>query len=567
MPVSIDFDDANGTPSTINYSVPLPGQNTGKRFVQLDLGLDTDDSYLESARTSGQTFAEQAGISRSGTTVNVDNTIAANFLRDRLINIGHEPKNVERAVAALPRMLELGNAGNGFSNEQVDPDGGEIIIVDPILGDPHALVANFANKAIEGKVAVPGVGAGGGGTTTEVEEDENPDPQLFLIETYGVSSFLGDYGMGRTVRTFTLLPSESTTIRLKTWQSTKESRKQSSSIIDSHEQSAKERFATKVQDETTDKKTKSKSKKWAVEAEAKASWGWGSASVKASAEGESHSAREQFARSASESVGEHSRDASSKREMSVTSSTETDIETGEETSIERVINNVNMRRVLNFVFRELNQTYITKLHLKNVHVAFTNGRADTWRQVPLSGLRGLLNEVLDPNGTDAEGNNININEIAQRILKIAGTVMNADDTPVRILESVSYDPQNDTVLVEPVALDATGNYPAPAENFYYRVKRGPLEQAAQENQVDGVLLSEQSIVMRTDSVIVEALLGQADALDNYAMEIQEAAARKETIANDREELLLSTISAIADPETRAKAAAVLYTKSGNGEDL
>jgi hypothetical protein len=152
-------------------------------------------------------------------------------------------------------------------------------------------------------------------------------------------------------------------------------------------------------------------------------------------------------------------------------------------------------------------------------------------------------------------------EIAQRILKVAGTVFNAQDIPVRVLETVTYDPIADTIQIDPVTLDSNGQYTPPTETNYYRFKQGPLAQENVENPVDGVLLSEQSIVMRTDSVIVEALLGQADALDNYSMEIQEAAARKESLANEREELIMSTIKAITDPEARAKAAAALYNSS------
>ena len=43
MPSSIDFDAQNGQSAKINYSVPLPGENTGKRIIQLDLGLATND--------------------------------------------------------------------------------------------------------------------------------------------------------------------------------------------------------------------------------------------------------------------------------------------------------------------------------------------------------------------------------------------------------------------------------------------------------------------------------------------------------------------------------------------
>ena len=477
---------------------------------------------------------------------------------------------MERALAELPSMLSdttqmvtyssrkiRSEDELGTDNELVN-DNGDFVITDPVLGSPLDAIGQFAANATAGVVMVPTTDSGGKGIIVEVPEEETePNPQLFLIETYGVSSFLGDYGMGRTVRTFTLLPGESTTIRLKTWQSSKKSIKESSSIIDSNEQSAKDRFTNKIQNETTDKRTKSKTEKWGVEAEANASWGWGSASIKASAEGEYHSDREQFSRSIGEAVGEHANEASSKRELSVTSSSETEIEIGEETSAERVINNVNMRRVLNFVFRELNQTYTTKLHLKGVYVGFTNERENTWRQVPISGLRGLLEEVLEPSKID---------EVAQRILKISGTVFNSEDIPVRVLEKVTYDPIEDTSIIEPVILDAEGNYPPPTATEYYRFKQGPLEQDRSNHPVDGVLLSKQTIVMRTDSVIVEALLGQADALDNYSMEIQEAAAQKETLANKREKLFLSTLETIDDPEVRAKAAAALYNKSCCSEE-
>jgi hypothetical protein len=199
----------------------------------------------------------------------------------------------------------------------------------------------------------------------------------------------------------------------------------------------------------------------------------------------------------------------------------------------------------------LNQSYTTKLHLTGIYVGFTNERNNTWRQVPISGLNGLLEEVLEPDPVKKK-------DIAQRILKIAGTVFDANDLPVRVLEKVTYNPLNDTSSIDPVVLDGDGRYEAPEENKYYRFKQGPLAQDGDKNPVDGVLLSSQTIVMRTDSVIVEALLGQADALDNYSMEIQEAAARKETIANEREQFLLSTLQAISDPEARAKSAAALF---------
>jgi len=45
-------------------------------------------------------------------------------------------------------------------------------------------------------------------------------------------------------------------------------------------------------------------------------------------------------------------------------------------------------------------------------------------------------------------------------------------------------------------------------------------------------MRETTIVMRTDSVVVEALLGTADALDDYSIQLQEETIRQMTVAND-----------------------------------
>jgi hypothetical protein len=64
--------------------------------------------------------------------------------------------------------------------------------------------------------------------------------------------------------------------------------------------------------------------------------------------------------------------------------------------------------------------------------------------------------------------------------------------------------------------DDNCNYPSPSPDgrLYYRFKRGPLGQAADEpHPVEGVLLKQRQIIMKTDSVVAEALLGAEDALD------------------------------------------------------
>ncbi|SER78413.1 hypothetical protein SAMN05421690_10763 [Nitrosomonas sp. Nm51] len=555
-PVAIEFSE-EGDAAKINYSIPMPGAHTGRRVMEVELDLE-DEPFTPDSFRFGIELGAAIGVSPDDGNI-INENIAANFFSEQLKKAGVSvvaPNLLANASHISGLQVKHATTTSRPTNEAaaLSVDRNALPLVRSSVkskvndGQIAALYTDFISDWRNGIVHIPVVDWAGSITTLPRPTHPDPKPRFFIIERYGISSFLGDYGMGRTVKTFTLLPGESTTISLKTWQSTKESVEQSSSIIDSHEQSARERFAEQVQNETTDKATKSKTEEWHVEAEAKASWGFGSAKVSGGGSGEYHSGREQFARQATEATTEHAAEASSKRELSVSSSSEKTTESGSESLIERTITNVNVRRVLNFVFRELNQAFITKLHLKNIHVGFTNGLYNSWREVPLSGLRTLLKETLRPDQIDGA---------AQQILRVAGTIFDQDDTAVQVLDKVTINQNGDGVTVEPAARDGNGDFAPPTDDMYYRFRPGPLNQGGQSNPVDGVLLSETQITMRTDSVIVEALLGQSDSLDAYAMEIQQAAAEKDTLANRREKMIQETLEAIDDPERRAELAARL----------
>ena len=81
-------------------------------------------------------------------------------------------------------------------------------------------------------------------------------PSLFIIEKYKLSSFLGNYGAGRTVKTFSLLPGEKTKITVKTFKKTLVDSKQTSSILDSYTQESADEFEDTLR-ERADKQTSS----------------------------------------------------------------------------------------------------------------------------------------------------------------------------------------------------------------------------------------------------------------------------------------------------------------------
>lgn len=328
-----------------------------------------------------------------------------------------------------------------------------------------------------------------------LREPEDAKPSIVLVETYRMASYLGNYGAGRTLKTFSLLPGERTTISLRTFMQSETERKQASSILDSFSEESSDDYEKTVAAEQSDQETYEKSFQYHAEAEAQASWGWGSASAKGGVKGSSNSARENFAKNTSSATAKHAQTASAKREVEVNTSYESRQTTEREKATEREIENVNLSRTLNFVFRQLNQEYITVLSLVDVRVAFFNGFPETRKEVSLAELDVLLEEHVSERHRDQVHGDIR--DALGNILDYRGN--RRDD----FIEERAVD--DDRYLR--VRTEATSTYEDPATGT--------------KIEVPGIILSASKNVLRTEGVMVEALLGAGEALDDYARRRQE----------------------------------------------
>ncbi len=333
-------------------------------------------------------------------------------------------------------------------------------------------------------------------------------PRLLLIEEYRLSSFLGSYGAGRVIKTFTLLPGEKTKISVKSYTKTETDSKSASSILDSFTQESADSFESAVQNEQSDKESYASSFEYHAEAEAKASWGFGSAKVSGGVKGGTNSAREEFSKNISNSVQKHSAEASAKRDVQINTSFEVKQQTGEETCIERELQNVNLSRTLNFIFRQMNQEFISLLHLVDVRVAFFNGYAEFRKEVTLPELDSLLDQVIVNNQQKRD-------EVRKAILAQLETILD-------------YGGKRHT-FVEEVVIDD--------KDKYLRIKKNLVSTymhpvTGTRKDVPGIILGAMTNVLRTEGIIVEALLGQGEALDVYSRGLQDEAVRARTLSNN-----------------------------------
>lgn len=438
----------NAKPAIINYNVPEPTSYRGRNLIKIEFG----SKYLKNL--PGEKINTEASKSEERLIRIPD------FMKTEYLPLKREVDTIEEKI--LPLSVKPETQLNG-KNKVLNFTG--------VVG----------SKINENKVSV--ITSGINGTLKERfgKNPESVEPALYIVETYKLSNFLGDYGAGKVINTFSLLPGEKTKISIKSYKNSSLKSTLSSSIFDSYKAETEESFETSVQSENSDKNLEEETFNYHVEAEAEAKWGWGSAKVSGGLSGSSNSTREIFAKNLESSTNKHANKASAQRDITINSTSESNISEGEEEAIERIIENINTDRTLNFVFRQMNQEFISVLHLVDVKIGYYNGYKETKREVSINDLDNLLEEVLlEPNKTKKL--------VFEEIVK---SLSNIIDYEGKI--------QDDFI---------TKNQKF---GFYHvnRNKRSKIN--GTDKDVEGIVIMQTSNVLRTDGVIVESLIGQSDS--------------------------------------------------------
>ena len=167
--------------------------------------------------------------------------------------------------------------------------------------------------------------------------------------------------------------------------------------------------------------------------------------------------------------------------------------------------------MLNFVFRQLLQDYFTLTYLDDVTITFSNGTPNSERTVKLPQLDSLLYDILK---TDTD-----VTEVRKMILTYLSNIYDYSGTSQRFAEKT-----------EEVLTDLTGG--TPTKLNYYRKNR-VLNQTYKDKTVKGIILNVTHRTLRTPSLIVEALLGQGEALDCYNMQLQDVAVESAVLQNTK----------------------------------
>jgi hypothetical protein len=265
-----------------------------------------------------------------------------------------------------------------------------------------------------------------------------------------------------------------------------------------------------------------------------------------------NSSRTNSIRSLNNAISKQFQRSSANRQIQVNSETDTSATTEDETTIIRELENLNKSRVLNFVFRQLNQELLTLTYLDDVTFVYSNGYEESRKVAKLDGLKQLLTDILQ--------NPIDVTTIYGNILNELSSVYDYNGNRQSFIEEV-----------EEEIVDATNPSTIVGTQTYFK-KSASLSQTAEGVTVRGIIKNVTTRVMPTESLVVDSLLGQGEALDCFNLHAQDAEIqrlqfenqlREKDITIKEKELDLKTkqldimqqqidiIQQIPDPNTRA----------------
>lgn len=377
-------------------------------------------------------------------------------------------------------------------------------------------------------------------------------PRLMLLYTYALTTFPDEYGAGRIVSTFSLLPNEKTKITMRTWKTSEVVSKQASSTFDSYNVDTYNELESSIQNEITNRDLFKESIEWRLpEYSAEISvigvFSAG-ASIKGGPEKSTEREIENSVKNMQKALSKYTASVSSKRSIEIKTSFETKVTAGEENLIERELENVNAGRVLNFVFRQLQQNYLTYIHLVDVKVAFVYTDPDfpnypLYSEYNLPDLEDFLESHLNEIGSE-DNTKKKVNprdEVRKWIVGELGRINDYKNRPLDIIECIDVTSGKtkplDDYLDRSKRLDADGKQKLQlriVKEKYYQNENPNNKESGDNNDnkkrppyyekyvVDGIILAKTEQIMPTDSVIVEALLGQSEALDKYSIESRRA---------------------------------------------
>lgn len=528
-----------GTASILNYN--LPQQTCYSAFANIVLKIDAD-KFKDPERTAPVTSFWDVLPKRDLESIRLDYDTRTTIVPNQYM--------LSDFAVVNNRSARLNS--EGVSYESLDQDT-PAIAARSVLAEPapdkvyYPMPAKdyITLKTKQGYMPIPIRHFSNVQDVVYLPRPKAAKPVISIVLHMKVCSFLGDYGAGATLKTFSLYPGEKVEITIRHYLRNETTRKQSQHILDSYSQSCADDMQTALSNEITKGSDASFSSdfnftnNFQTGGSLNMNFGIGSAGFNGSGGhtigmGNSmNSVISNLSTSMQSAINHHVSSADTMRQIDINTETTSTFISEDEETIKRTIENYNKSRVLNFVYRQLMQQYLTIMYLDDVTFEYTNGYPERNRTCQLSNLEDMLTDLLVDGAA--------VLEVQNQIYAYLCNIVDNTGTKVSFIEKVTE------------SLDNCINTTATTVNTSYIRKRSTLTQTFEGKTVNGIILSTQERIIRTPSLVCDALLGQGEALDCYNQHLQDAAATNTHLKNLELVQQLASIELITDPLERATA--------------
>ncbi len=397
-----------------------------------------------------------------------------------------------------------------------------------------------ANKIAEGLRPVLVKRASGKQELVFQKKPKRASPTIYMVMKMRMASYLGDYGAGQTLSTFSLLPGEQSVIQIRDYRHNETTSASSQSVLDSYSETAMDDLQTTIETSTSMNSETSETDVDSMAASMSADGGinllvadaGGEVSASASSVNTTSQSLTQQVDTLNNAVSHHVQTADTQRQVEISSDVTSTAVSEEEQTVTRTLENINKSRVLNFVFRQLLQEFFTITYLYDVSFVYSNGYDTSQRTGTLASLKNFLRQVLDTED--------DIDAVRDMIYLELCNLTDYTGTRTSFIERVEEEHAN---CINPKA---------DGRKVSYVRKRHDLNQTYKGKTVNGLILDVTHRVLRTPAVIVDAVLGQGPSLDCYHQKLQEAAVEGAYLANRKTEQAIEILNAIEDPAEKAR---------------
>lgn len=400
---------------------------------------------------------------------------------------------------------------------------------------------------------------------------------FFVKFHYRMYTYPGKTGLGKVVKTISLLPEETLEIFTSNYLSSEISRIESENIIDSNSATCDNTMQKQLSEQTLSSLEESSSaSNYSNEFEGKVKGSGFTIGVyskgSASASGSFSSSSESFGTVASEQVSNFSDIITSSTDSSnhsriyeVTAETY-ELEKSESLhTIKRTLKNINRTHTLNYVFRQLVQEYVSLIYLYDVTILVPKNSKQL-RPIKINELPAYLKSL----GVQTKQNA----EITADLLQQLSNIVDYDGethsiievVPIELKELKVKDLFGDSQFTNSIGnLKSSQSILESKKLFYKRIKKG-LKTTYENVEVPGIIINAKKRTLNTSSAVVDSILGPGHALDCWNRKLREANLNTILLNNRKDEMALEIIEAINDPLQKAEFYSKFFQKPDSEED-